>query len=132
MKHYTDDPEMGWTYPNDGGRVRLRGIGDIDGRTKAAKRAHRLVADIISDLGGDVALSAAQRELAQRGALLGAIIADIEARWLEDHRVDLGLYGSLVDRQRRVLESLGLQRTPRQIDGAELGQKLIDMVREVS
>ena len=51
----------------------------------------------------------------QRAALLGAIVGDAEVAWLERKPADLTLYGTLVDRQRRVLETLGLQRRPRDV-----------------
>lgn len=91
----------------------LKTLDDLDGRTRAAKLAHRLVTDLESDLGGD--LSTAQRELVKRAALLGAIVEDYEVRWLEHKGADLSLYGTLVDRQRRILETLGLGRVARDV-----------------
>jgi hypothetical protein len=114
---------------NDRGRARLRTLSDLDQRTRAAKLARQLVANLESDLGGE--LSTAKRQLVTRAALLGAMIEDAEARWLESRPADLGLYGTLVDRQRRVLEALGLDRRARQISPIEL-DKLIDAVREGS
>lgn len=106
--------------------VRLRTLADLDQRTRAAKSAQRLLENIETDLGRD--LSAAQRELAQRAALLGAMLGDVEARWLSSQPADLASYGRLVDRQRRVLESLGLKRQP-QIVGDDHLDRLIDAVR---
>lgn len=90
------------------GKVRLRSLDDLDNRTAAARRARELVAELQSDLGG--ALTTAQRELVKRAALLGAIVEDHEVRWLQRESADLSLYGTLVDRQRRILETLGLHR----------------------
>lgn len=99
------------------GRIRLRTIDDLDGRTRAAKRALQLVADLEADLGGPASLSTAQRELIRRCAVLGAIVGDVEAAWLEKQNADLSLYGMLVDRQRRLFETLGLHegRKPRDV-----------------
>lgn len=93
--------------------ARLRTLDDLDGRTRAAKLARDLVAALEADLGGD--LSAAQRELVTRAALLGAITQDAEANWLSRNPVDLALYGTLADRQRRILEALGLKRVARDV-----------------
>lgn len=93
--------------------ARLRTLDDLDGRTRASKKARELVSALQSDLGGD--LSAAQRELVQRAAILGAIIEDAETSWLARSPVDLSLLGTLADRQRRLLETLGLRRVPRDV-----------------
>jgi hypothetical protein len=113
-------------------RTRLRTLEDLDGRTHAAQQAHRLVAQLEADLGKDP--STAERELIKRAALLGAIVEDTEVAWLERRPADLSIYGKLVDRQRRILEALGLKRTPRDINGrGDLApdqlDKLIDAVR---
>ena len=95
------------------GKVRLRSLDDLDNRTAAARRARELVADLEGDLGGD--LTTAERELVKRAALLGAIVEDTEVRWLQRQPADLSLYGTLVDRQRRILETLGLSRRQRDV-----------------
>lgn len=95
------------------GKVRLRSIDNLDQRTHAARRARELVAELERDLGGD--LTTARRELVKRAAMLGAIIEDHEVRWLRREPADLGTYGTLVDRQRRILETLGLDRVARDI-----------------
>lgn len=95
------------------GKVRLRTLDDLDNRTAAARRARELVADLEADLGGD--LSTAERELVKRAALLGAIVEDQEVCWLQRQPADLALYGQLVDRQRRILETLGLKRNARNV-----------------
>jgi hypothetical protein len=66
-----------------------------------------------ADLGGD--LSTSQLELVKRAALLGAIVEDAECAWLENKPANLSVYGMLVDRQRRVLEALGMKRQPRDV-----------------
>jgi len=111
-------------------RLHLRTLDDLDGRTAAAKRARRLVAELQSDLGRDP--SAAEAELIQRAAVLGAILEDAETRWLEQRRVDLAVYGQLICRQRRVLETLGLGRTPRNVtpgNGRDLTERVVAALR---
>lgn len=97
------------------GKVRLRSIDNLDQRTHAARRARELVAELESDLGGGDRLTVGRRELVKRAAMLGAIIEDHEVRWLRREPADLGTYGTLVDRQRRILETLGLDRVARDI-----------------
>lgn len=93
--------------------ARLRTIGDLDQRTRAARLAKGLLTELQSDLGGS--LTAAERELAQRASLLAAMLSDLEAAWLERRPADLAIYGQLVDRQRRILEVLGLKRRARDV-----------------
>jgi hypothetical protein len=94
-------------------KQRLRTIADLDGRTIAARRARDLVAALTADLGGD--LSAAQAELVQRAGLLGAFLEDAEARWLAGDDVDVAAWLSAIDRQRRTLMALGLERRSRPV-----------------
>ena len=94
-------------------RKRIRCLADLDGRTAASINARRLVAALAADLGGD--LTTAEKELVKRAALLGAIVENYEVDWLENKPADLSTYGRLVDRQRRVLEALGLKRQPKDI-----------------
>jgi hypothetical protein len=96
-------------------KARLRSLADLDGRTVSARRARDLARAITADLGGDDALSAAQAELVQRAALLGAFLADCEARWLTGDDVDLSTYLTACDRQRHILTTLGLKREPRPV-----------------
>lgn len=97
-------------------KTRLRSLDALDGRTVAARMARDLARAIISDLGGDDAISAAQAELVQRVAVLSAFLADCEARWLAGGDVDMAEYLSAVDRQRRTLQALGLRRVPRPVE----------------
>lgn len=116
MTNYpTDTPEMPATSPPDASeKARLLTLADLDGRTVAARCARRLIGEIESDLGGADRLSAAEREIAQRAAMAGAMLADLEARWLSGHPADLAQYATLANTQSRLLKLLGLER--RQID----------------
>jgi hypothetical protein len=86
----------------------------LDGRTVAARRARDLAAALSTDLGGDD-LSVAQRQLVTRAAMLGAFIEDCEARWLAGDDVDVTAWLSAIDRQRRTLMALGLERRARPV-----------------
>lgn len=96
-------------------KVRLLTLADLDGRTRAAQHALELRASILSDLGGQEHTSIAQRELAQRAAILGAALEDIETRWLKGNPIELKEYATLINAQRRVLSDLGLERGPRDV-----------------
>src|SRR5262245_33906273 len=67
----------------------------------------------LSDLGGEDRASIAQRELAQRASVLGAMLEDAEARWLKGEPVELPEFCTLVNAQRRVLSDIGLERRQR-------------------
>jgi hypothetical protein len=71
------------------------------------------VAGIEADVGLD--LSEAERQLAQRAGVLGAIAEDREARWIAGEPFDPGVYCTIVNAQRRVLETLGIKRQPRDV-----------------
>lgn len=124
-----EDDEDAPRRRNEAAALKLRTIGDLDQRTRAAKLARRLIAELESDLGGD--LTAAQKELVQRAGLLSAILEDAEARWLDERRVNLALYGMLADRQRRILESLGLGRAMRNVTprNGDLMGRIVNAVR---
>jgi len=98
------------------GKLRPLSLGDIDRRTRAARQAEQLLADLINDLGGPRAVTAGQRELAQRAAVMTALIEDMEARMLRGDPVDMNGYLAAVNAMRRVVATLGcLERRPRVI-----------------
>ena len=94
----------------DGEKLRLMTLGDLDGRTASAKRARALVQDLESDLGGSSRVSAGQRELVTRAAVIGALVQDSEARMLTGEEVDMPGYLHAVKVQRQLLDTLGLDR----------------------
>ena len=100
---------------NKGGKVRLLSLSNLDRRTNAARNALALRDAFLADLGGEDRASTGHRELAQRGAILGAMLEDQEARWLRGDGVELAEYCTLVNAQRRVLADIGLERRPRDI-----------------
>jgi hypothetical protein len=54
----------------DGGKTKLLTLGDLDGRTRASKSAMAMVTAMEADLGGTDYLSAAQRALVRRAAVV--------------------------------------------------------------
>jgi hypothetical protein len=98
-----------------GRKTQLVTISDLDGRTGAAKRVRELVRAIESDLGGSDHLSATQRQLVQRAAVLSAIAEDFEVRWALGQEVDVGTHVTLINSLRRVYETIGLERVARDV-----------------
>jgi hypothetical protein len=109
-------------------KLRLLTLDALDHRTLAARFARDLLRAITSDLGGEEALTAAQRELAQRAALLGAMCGDYEARWLSGDPIPLTDLLASVNVQRRCLSALGMERKAR--DVTSLGAILREADRE--
>ena len=64
-------------------------------------------------MGGEESTSCAQRELAQRASILGAMIEDAEATWLRGETV-LAEFCTFLNAQRRVLADIGLERRSRE------------------
>jgi hypothetical protein len=108
-------PEIDADSSPDTPKVRLMTLGDLDGRTNAAKAARALIGELESDLGGADRLSAGERVIVGRAAVATAMIEDIEARWLSGRPLDVAAYCALVNVQRRLLTTVGLQRRPRDV-----------------
>lgn len=83
--------------------------------TPWARRYRDLIVEIAVDLGGVDLLSQAQQALIRRGAALSVELEMMEGRLSEGLSVDLDLYGRLASHQRRILESLGLKRQPKNV-----------------
>ena len=114
-----DTPPMPPDNPPDAPRkARLLTLGALDGRTAAARNVKALIADIENDLGGADRLSAAEREIATRAALAGAVLQDMEANWLAGRPLDVAAYSTLSNTQSRLLKMLGLERRPRDVTPA--------------
>jgi hypothetical protein len=115
-----DTAEIGFAQvaaakPKDGTKSRYLTLSDLDSRTKAARRALTLRAGFLVDLGGSDNSSTAQTELAQRGAVLGAMLEDREAKYLSGDGINLTEYCTLVNAQRRVLADIGLERRQKDV-----------------
>jgi hypothetical protein len=103
------------TIEDGSGKIRLMTLADLDRRTGAAYRAHTMVKSITEDLGGADRLSTGERQLIQRAALLGVLAEHFEAEWLLGRPIDTGTLASLGNAQRRLFESIGLRRRPRDV-----------------
>jgi hypothetical protein len=94
--------------PASNGKLKLLTLGDLDGRTLAARRARSLVSEIQEEIicGDDQELTASQRQLVQHAAFLGAMIESMSAQWLLGEPIDQATYSMLINTQRRVLAAL--------------------------
>ena len=100
-----------------------------DGRSLTARRFQDLFEDICADLGGIDRLSEGERQLVRRAATLSAEFERQEAEWANGRSFDIVQYSTTANCLRRILESLGLQRVPRPVDGP---QTLADIARSIN
>jgi hypothetical protein len=90
----------------------------IDQRNTWVRRAKELIADHISDCGGEDNTSAAERSLIRRGAVLTVELERLELKFAQAGEAsadDLDLYQRTAGSLRRLLEAVGLQRRPRDL-----------------
>jgi len=112
-------PEIQARYEADAGQVdgkcRLLTLDGLDARTAAYRETRRLIDEVESDLGGAEHLSAAERQMVQHGAVLGAIAADLEAQYLKGRRIDLVSLCTVLNAQRRAFDAIGYKRRQRDV-----------------
>ena len=90
-------------------------IGLVDGRTRQAQAFYATVAELVSDHGGEDAVSRAELELIRRAAGLAILAAQFEADILGGDKVNVERYVVAINAQRRVLTTLGLGRRARHV-----------------
>jgi hypothetical protein len=92
---------------------------DVDHRSAWMRRLRDLIANHISDLGGDEVVSGAERILVRRAAMLCLQCEMIEARWNETageaSPKQIDVYQRTANTLRRLLATLGLERRARDI-----------------
>ena len=93
---------------------------DGDGNSAWTRRFKDLVAGHASDLGGYDILSEAQISLIRRCAAMEIQLEDFEGRMSKGEDVNLDLYTRTTGHLRRYLETLGTQRTPRDVNLVEI------------
>jgi hypothetical protein len=98
----------------------------VDERRIWARRFRDVLQAHLSDLGGEDNASEAEKAIARRAACLIVQLETMEAKFArnEGHAANKTLitYQRLANSLRRLLESLGLQRRPRDITGLTLGE----------
>jgi hypothetical protein len=89
---------------------------DVDGRGAWTRRCKDVISAHLQDIGADTA-SAAERSLIRRAAVMTTELERIEVRFATDEAAadDLDLYQRTAGNLRRILESVGLKRVPRDV-----------------
>lgn len=106
------------------GSVLLPGV---SGRSVWVRRAKELIGDHIADLGGVDNCSAAEQSIIRRACVLTVELERLEVRFAlagEASADDIDLYARVSANLRRLLESVGLQRRPRNVGTATLSDYL--------
>jgi hypothetical protein len=86
----------------------------MDGRSRLAREVRDRLSALVADLGGEDALSHAQRSLCQRAVWLELCIEHEETRIAEGGGVDIGPHTQLVGGLVGVYRLLGLKRQARE------------------
>ncbi len=90
----------------------------VDGRSTWVRRLRDLIGLHIADLGGEDAISEAERSIVRRVATLTVELERMEAAFAmagEAKASDLDLYQRTAGNLRRLLEAVGLQRRQRNV-----------------
>lgn len=91
---------------------------NVDGRSLWIRRLRDVMVAHIADLGGDDAISEAERSIVRRVATMTVAIEQIEARFAQEGEASeraLDLHQRTAGNLRRLLESLGMKRRARDI-----------------
>jgi hypothetical protein len=102
---------------------RLLTIADVDCRKGPGRRVRAIVRSLARDLADD--LSTAQRMMVMRVAMLEALCTNTEAAILLGQEVSIDDYLQMANTQRRLLQTLGLRRVPKDVTPS-----LSDILRE--
>ncbi len=90
-------------------------LGDVDGRSREARRYHDVYAALIAHLGGEDHASEVKRHLAKRASALIIWAEMEEARLATGEVLDVQVYTTAVNALRRLLCDLGLERVARDV-----------------
>jgi hypothetical protein len=108
----------------------------VNGHSVWVRRAKEIIADSMSDAGGEANTTAAERSLIRRAATLTVECERLEARFATSDQsdpADLDLYQKLSNTLRRLLTSLGLhQRRARNVGAATLSEYLSNRQAEAA
>jgi hypothetical protein len=110
------------------GKARLLSLENLDNRTASARRAHTLIAELTTDLGGD--LSAAQTVLTRRVAAAVAIAEHLEVVWLKGGEICIAELTTLLNSISRICAQLGLRRVPKDVGSKSIEQYVAEVIAE--
>jgi hypothetical protein len=103
--------------------IRLPGL---DQRGAIARRARDIMANFISALGGEDALTEMQMQLVRRATRMAIKCEVMESKANAGLDIDDDLHGRISDRLRRVLQTLGLHRVMKDITPDQRARELIE------
>jgi hypothetical protein len=86
-----------------------------DGNSAWSRRYRDLIAGHLSDLGGTQVLSESQISLVRRASAIECELEQMEGRLSCGESVDLDAFTRAASHLRRILETLGLERRPRNV-----------------
>jgi hypothetical protein len=89
-----------------------------NGRSPWARRWRDLIEAHVADLGGVANLSQAQRSLIKRASTIEIELEQVEGRLSLGRAADLAEYATAASHLRRIFETLGIKRVPRDMGGA--------------
>lgn len=92
----------------------------VDERSLVARRYREVLGSIVSDLGGNDAMSEAELILARRAASLVVVAEQYESRMADGGKLDLDSYMPVVNTLMRLLSTLGLKRRPKHVGPSPL------------
>lgn len=84
-----------------------------DGSSAWSRRYRDLIASHVGDLGGVTALSESQLSLVRRASAIECELEQMEGRLSRGESIDLDSFTRAASHLRRILETLGLERRPR-------------------
>jgi len=90
----------------------------VDGRSTWVRRLRDLISLHVADLGGDGAISEAERSIVRRACTMTVELERLEAKFATDGEAtaqELDLYQRTAGNLRRLLESVGLERRARDV-----------------
>src|SRR5262249_6415251 len=96
-------------------RIRLKSTTDLDGRTIAAREARTLALAIAADLGGADNLTAIQSTLIDRFVSLTAWAVSQDVAAARGEAFDVTQYATVASTLKRIGETLGLKRQPKDV-----------------
>ena len=108
------------TVPKPTARSRLTNgrelfLGEVDGRSREARRYRDVYAGLVAHLGGDDVVTEPRRHLAKRASALVVWAEMEEARLATGEVLDVQTYTTAVNALRRLLCDLGLERVARDV-----------------
>jgi len=118
-----------------GSRARVRAgqlLGGVDGRSWWVRRARTIIRELVADLGGLENTSAAKRAICRRIAVLEIELERLEHKFamLPDDvaadPTDVDLYQRTSGGWRRLLETIGIERRPRDVTHQSLDEILAE------